>query len=717
MSDDDVAAREEAYLAKITARKNQNFEKKVFGGGLEAARATGGKFGGGLEAARAAATTSTTGSGKVGGAPTKFTGAGGLEAARAAAGIPPPKYSSPSSATVPTPTTTTKPTQTTTSTSVPTPTYTAPPVQSTPPSYSLPLESEVVELTMDLPLPPVAGNRQAPVEPQLSDKGLVADPGAREEARMAKLVGTSANRPSVLSGAQAPPPTQVQVPARGPPTVSSTPAPKPASVTPVPVTPVPVTPTPVQPVRQDWQKPPTQAQYGTKYENLLLAEILSARMNPQSAIDELKRRKQFYKGNEFRNNLTNQVMGTQEGVVAVDDAIDFLTKLSPTRSSIGGLVLEEGLSKSARDFCIVQKGLDKSEDDSEATERLLRYGDYFGDVLQNVAFGNLAPEELVLDWIIDDGAAAIGRPHRLAIFNQNVKCIGIASGPHMVGRVVCALFAEGYEAKHPINESTTQLPAPPSLASSSFGSNTTSSVAVPLAPLTLTEEIKYPDFVIGKSEAVDSNAANILPISHLGCKVGDLYVGLRQNGNQIEFKRTVTREGRLFNLPYQVTQSTCTATYDPNSDGGTLYIRLGKPVIPKILGVTSSTEICQYVVKGNPSSSVSKVQVQVKQDNKEFYEFVPGECSPWDTSFVVTLTDCQLVFKGTHSEPIEGSNIKTVTSTQTVNLPLSPSPQQIDTYEHSSGGLVVRVWHAPKGGQPKAPLVNQPDYDVPITVI
>eukprot|EP01126_Amoeba_proteus_P027577 TRINITY_DN2737_c0_g1_i2.p1 TRINITY_DN2737_c0_g1~~TRINITY_DN2737_c0_g1_i2.p1 ORF type:complete len:442 (+),score=79.28 TRINITY_DN2737_c0_g1_i2:1731-3056(+) len=441
-------------------------------------------------------------------------------------------------------------------------------------------------------------------------------------------------------------------------------------------------------------------------------------MNPQSAIDELKRRRQFYKGNEYRNNLTNQVMGTQEGVVAVDNAIDFLTRLSPTRGSIGGLVLEEGLSKSARDFCILQKGLDKSEGDSEATERLLRYGDYFGDVLQNVAFGNLAPEELVLDWIIDDGAAAIGRPHRLAIFNQNVKCIGIASGPHMVGRVVCALFAEGYEAKHPIDESTTQLPAPSSLAPhSSSGSVATSSVAVSLAPLTSIEEIKYPDFVIGKSEAVDSNAANILPISHLGCRVGDLYVGIRQNGNQIEFKRTVTREGRLFNLPYQVTQNTCTATYDPNSDGGTLYIRLGKPVIPKISGTTSCTEICQYVVKGNPSSSNSKVQVQVKQDNKEFYEFVPGQSSPWDTSFLVTLDDCQLVFKGTHSEPIEGSNIKTVTSTQTVNLPLSPSPEQIETYEHSSGGLVVRIWHAPKGGQPKAPLVNQPDYDVPITVI
>lgn len=157
MSEDDELAREEAYIAKITAKKNQAFEKKVFGGGLEAARTPGSaKFGGGLEAARAA--SGTGGSAKFGGgleaarAQAGLAGTskpelrGGLEAARTQAGIsaPGPVY--------------------THSTPTPTPVYSAPapavttpvhtPSPAPPANFSLPpLQSEVVELTMDLPLP------------------------------------------------------------------------------------------------------------------------------------------------------------------------------------------------------------------------------------------------------------------------------------------------------------------------------------------------------------------------------------------------------------------------------------------------------------------------------------------------------------------------------------------------------------------------------------
>lgn len=174
MSEDDELAREEAYIAKITARKNQAFEKKVFGGGLEGARTAGGsaKFGGGLEAARAG---SAGGSGKFG---------GGLEVARAQAGMTHPgmnTYSTPT----PTSSTTTPELRggleaaraqaglthpgmnTTYSTPTPTPTYSAPapvhtptpapqPVHKPVPFSAPPLQSEVIELTMDLPLPPIA---------------------------------------------------------------------------------------------------------------------------------------------------------------------------------------------------------------------------------------------------------------------------------------------------------------------------------------------------------------------------------------------------------------------------------------------------------------------------------------------------------------------------------------------------------------------------------
>jgi hypothetical protein len=176
---------------------------------------------------------------------------------------------------------------------------------------------------------------------------------------------------------------------------------------------------------------------------MVFAEMLSARMNPavslflvlllifQSLITALEQRKQYYSGTEYRNPHTNIVLGTQEGVRAVDDAINFLRTQSPLGSS--KLVLEDGLSQSARDFCIIQKSMNTSETDEQANERLTRYGDFHGELMQNVAFvSNITSEDLVLEWIIDDGNGPRGRPHRHAIFSAKAHALGIASGPHHV---------------------------------------------------------------------------------------------------------------------------------------------------------------------------------------------------------------------------------------------------------------------------------------------
>jgi len=224
------------------------------------------------------------------------------------------------------------------------------------------------------------------------------------------------------------------------------------------------------------------------------------------------------------------------------------------------------------------------------------------------------------------------------------------------------------------------------------------------------EDKQYPEFAVGQLQPVDNNSANLLPITNLGCDISHITVGLRQNGNQVEFRRTVSREGRLFNLPYQVTSQSCTATYDAHDNGGTLRIKLGKPQIRPRGAVSSEYEVCQYTIKGNPGSNQQRVQIQVKQDNPEFYEFVPGAASPWDTTFTVVLNDTNLMFKGTFSQP-EGANTKVVNSTQTVGLPVTPPLEQIETVELPSGGKAVRVWHKPKTGQ-SASQQSQPDCDI-----
>jgi len=268
----------------------------------------------------------------------------------------------------------------------------------------------------------------------------------------------------------------------------------------------------------------------------------------------------------------------------------------------------------------------------------------------------------------------------------------------MVGRVACALFAEGYTPGAGAHKSAPAHQAPAAAPVSSH------------APSSGAKE-HYPDFVVGQLEPVDGNKANLLPISNLGCAVSDLSVSLKQNGNQVEFKRLVSREGRLFNLPYQVTAQSCTATYNAHENGGTLRIKLGKP---QIQAVTLGGEytICQYTVPGNPASTTQRVQIQVKQDSSEYYEFVPGPASPFDTTFTVVLADTNLMFKGTFSQP-EGQTTKVINSTQTVNLPVCPPKEQIEALD-AHNGKVVRIWHKPRPGQTVSNQLTQPDCEIPI---
>jgi len=106
----------------------------------------------------------------------------------------------------------------------------------------------------------------------------------------------------------------------------------------------------------------------------------------------------------------------------------------------------------------------------------------------------------------------------------------------------------------------------------------------------------------------------------------------------------------------------------------------------------------------------------VKQDNPDFYEFLPGAPTPWDTTFSVVLSDTNLMFKGTFSQP-EGANTKVINSTQTVALPVPPPSEQIETVDLPGGGKSVRIWHKPRPGFSSASQVHQADCDIVVTSV
>jgi len=218
----------------------------------------------------------------------------------------------------------------------------------------------------------------------------------------------------------------------------------------------------------------------------------------------------------------------------------------------------------------------------------------------------------------------------------------------------------------------------------------------------------YPEFKVQQLEPSGDGSANILPIADLACQLSEITIGLRKDGKAIEFKRSVEQNGepraetQSFNLPYQVSGSTCSAQYFPDDRNGLLKIRLGKIIsgqFPK-----GERSILQFRVPGAYSSNVEKVMIAVDQQ-PDNYRFYPGPSSKHDTDFTVIVNGALLEFRSTYSVEESDGGIKTITGKQSVQLPLAPTPDQIDV-----SGDTVTVWPARQSGGP----VRVPDQDIRI---
>jgi len=76
-------------------------------------------------------------------------------------------------------------------------------------------------------------------------------------------------------------------------------------------------------VKEAWEQVPPAPQFGTRFEQMILAEIVLARNNPGAMIEKLQLRKRFYKGLDYENAETGTSRTTAEGVDALNEALDF----------------------------------------------------------------------------------------------------------------------------------------------------------------------------------------------------------------------------------------------------------------------------------------------------------------------------------------------------------------------------------------------------------
>ncbi len=184
----------------------------------------------------------------------------------------------------------------------------------------------------------------------------------------------------------------------------------------------------------------------SKLEDEVLAEINLARANPTDYARYLEDLRRKYKGKELKFS-DGDVLITNEGVAAVDEAIKFLRSAKPA----GPLVVRKGMVSAARDHAadMVKTGTTghKGSDGSHVKDRLSRYGTWDVSFGENIVYRSRSPRENVMALIIDDGVS--NRGHRKNLFNSDFRVIGIAVGKPGKSEEFCVItFAGRYVDKN-----------------------------------------------------------------------------------------------------------------------------------------------------------------------------------------------------------------------------------------------------------------------------
>ena len=164
------------------------------------------------------------------------------------------------------------------------------------------------------------------------------------------------------------------------------------------------------------------------------------RSNPQSFIPKLENSLKYYKDNKIYSPPDEDPIKTTEGPEAVQEAIDFLKN----QNSLPTLKLSEQINKACQDHIkdIGPKGMTGHEgsDGKNISERIEKYGEWDGDIAENLDFGFKKAENIIMNLLIDDGVKE--RFQRSNIFYPKFKYIGIGMGPHKdYGTCVCIGYA------------------------------------------------------------------------------------------------------------------------------------------------------------------------------------------------------------------------------------------------------------------------------------
>ena len=186
-----------------------------------------------------------------------------------------------------------------------------------------------------------------------------------------------------------------------------------------------------------------KASYLSELEKDVILELNKVRTNPKEyAEDYLVTMRKLYSG-KFLQYPDEIKLLTKEGNKALEECIKVLQSAKPVKV----LVPYYGLTQAARYH---QKDQSKTgqtghtgSDGSTVSERIEMYGQWNGQIAENIDYGSNDAFKIVASLLIDDGVSSRG--HRRNLLNSVYGYVGVACGPHSKYKGVCVIdFAQEF---------------------------------------------------------------------------------------------------------------------------------------------------------------------------------------------------------------------------------------------------------------------------------
>lgn len=166
------------------------------------------------------------------------------------------------------------------------------------------------------------------------------------------------------------------------------------------------------------------------YEQLayqIVEEHNKVRTDPNSYIEKIENCIKHFRG-DVLYTPGEDPLKTFEGKSAYEEAVEFLKRQKP----VGALKHDERLSNACKDHIqdIGPRGLasHESTDGRNVSDRIEKYCEWDGACSENIDFGTKLAEDIVINFIVDDGIPE--RLQRKNLFNPELNFIGVASGDH-----------------------------------------------------------------------------------------------------------------------------------------------------------------------------------------------------------------------------------------------------------------------------------------------